>query len=336
MSILDDLERLCALDAVSGFEEPVAEALRQLFAEAGLTVSSDRVGNLIGRRDQPGAPRLAVFAHMDEVGLMVSRVLADGRLRFLPIGGVDERRLPDQEVTVAGTRGRVAGVVRRLPENSGRDGPHRFVIETGLPPEQLRQAGVGPGRPASFRSSFRREGTTVSSKALDNRVGCTLLVALARRARAAFAIDFVGTVREEFGLAGVLAASRSLQPDVAIVLDVTYANDDDPPEVDTPIALGGGPAITMRDGGMVGYHRPIERAAALAEALGIPYQIEVVEEGVSEASRAHWAGGGAPAVGIFVPARHNHSAYELVDVRDLDATVELVAALLQDTSVLLP
>ena len=212
-----------------------------------------------------------------------------------------------------------------------------LVVDIGVTSEdKARSVGVKEGTPITYQPNFATTGVLIKSKSLDNRVGCTLLAHLAKScSNPPNTLYLVGTVREEFGYTGVFAACESIRPDIAIVVDVTFVNDVTPQQHESLIALGSGPAITMRDGGMIGYPNLVQAFTELTQSSSIPYQIEVVEHGVSEAAKTQSIAGGIPSIGVFVLARGNHIATEIINVRDLEFTVSLITAAVMSPALLM-
>jgi putative aminopeptidase FrvX len=334
---------------VAGFEAPVRGRVEELVRPLADSVRVDRLGNLIVKRGD-GSPRVMLDAHLDEVGFMVSHVEEAGWLRVVPLGGWDERILPTHAVTLLTDGGsEIQGIFGALP-------PHMLKPEdreNAIPLEDLfvdvgagsrdevESLGLRVGSPATIAYPFRRlAGDAVAAKALDDRVGCTVLVkVLEALAGEALGLELVVNfaVGEELGLRGARTAAAQIEPDVALALEGTAAGD--VPGVEParqPTRLGAGPAITVMDQSLV-VSAPVVRALTeLAESERIPYQYKLPGIGGTDAGAISVSGAGVPAGVISVPCRYIHSPFGVLTLEDLERTIELTTAFVRRCRELLP
>ena len=327
---------------LSGYEDDVAALLRAEFEPLVDEVRTDSMGNVIGIRAGDG-PSVMVAAHMDEIGLMVSHIDADGFLRVVPIGGWFEQTLLSQRVLVH-TRdgGRAVGVVGSKPPHL-MDGEDRkkivkikdmFVDVGATSATEADAMGIEIGSTMTIDMNLKTMGNDfVTGKALDNRAGLVMLVsALTRlkKRKVKATIQAVGTVQEEVGLKGARTSAYGLDPDVAIATDVTIPGDH--PGVtqnDAHVVAGKGPVIAILDAGGRGIiaPRPVLRwLRESAEKASIPYQLGVGNGGTTDATAINITKSGIPCSVISVPARYIHSPVEVLSLRDLDQGAELIAA----------
>ncbi len=325
MDIGEILEILSKTPGVSGYEGAVALMLEQ---HPGVEARRDALGNLIalkrGEAPEP-RPRLMLAAHMDEIGLMVTKLEEGGFLRFTSVGGIDPRVLPGQRVLVHGRRA-VPGVIGFLPPHLADPGKdrdtvpmHELYIDTGGD-----QDGLDVGDVCTFEGAFRRMGQRFSGKALDDRAGvAVLLKCLEGLARVRHEADvfLVATVQEEVGLRGAMTGTYGIVPDVGIALDVTHGLAPGLPEYDT-YELGKGPVLSTGANihpGVFGLLRDV------AESEGVPYQVEAVPGATgTDAWAMQISRAGVPTGLVSIPLRYMHTPVEILDAGDLSLTARLL------------
>jgi endoglucanase len=336
------LSKFSNAHGLSGYEDGVAALLLDELAPLVDEVRTDSMGNVIGIRPGTG-PTVMVAAHMDEIGLMVSHIDADGFLRFVPVGGWFAPTILSQRVLVR-TRdgGSVVGVVGSKPPHL-MDAEERkkavkikdmFVDIGATSAAEADQMGVEIGSPATLDRGLKIMGNGfVTGKALDNRAGLVMMVsALTRlkRRKVKATIQAVGTVQEEVGLKGARTSAYGLDPDVAIATDVTIPGDH--PGVtqnDAHVVAGRGPVIGILDAGGRGIiaPRPVLRwLRESAEKASLPYQLGVGNAGTTDATAINITKSGIPCSVISVPARYVHSPVEVLSLHDLDQGAQLIAA----------
>jgi putative aminopeptidase FrvX len=330
------LLELAAAGGTSGAEGPAADVLRRAWAPLADVVATDPLGNVWARRSGPPGPepRPAVLlaAHLDTIGLVVTRLVPGGFLRVQAVGGVDPRSLLGREVVVAGRRP-VPAVVATLPphltaERERRRVPavDRLVLDTGLDDAALAEA-VRPGDRVHFATPpLHLLDGWVAGAGLDNRAGVAALhEALLELAGRPLPCDLyvLANVQEEIGLRGIAPAGRRLRPRAAVVVDVGFARQSGaPPEQTLPAgggpALGVGPALHPRVGALL---------EAEARRLEIPLQREVLPgRSGTDAWALQVAAGGIPVGLLSIPLRSMHTTAETVDWADVRRTGRLLAA----------
>ena len=330
------LSVLCPLPGPSGFEAPVALRAADLLRPLVDEVSVDRMGNLVGVRrcGIPGAKRVLLDAHLDEIGLMVIGS-EDGFLRFRTIGGVDPRMLPDREVTILSDPP-LFGVVACLPPHVLQDGeankavaiPDLF-IDTGLTQEEV-EARIPAGTPCVFRDScFALGEHQMCGKAMDDR-SCfvTLLRMLQLLQNKTLDVDLyiLGSTREEVSHGGAATAVWRIAPDCCVAVDVTHGRTPDSPK-DRTFELGGGPAIGV---GPNMTRWMSQRLFDKAKVLDMPVQTEVMAgaSGTNGWDMQIAREGIATAV-LSLPLKYMHSPVETLDLSDMEAVATLLAAFVE-------
>jgi putative aminopeptidase FrvX len=334
------LKRLSEAIGVSGDEGEVREVVLEAVGDHVDDVRIDAMGNVLalkrgkGRLPSPrdGDRRMRVLgaAHMDEIGLMVVDHEKDGYLRVRPVGGIDVRLLPGSLLNVGD--GRKPGVIGIKPIHLLKEDEREKVakmeelaIDIGAKTEQEAEKLAPVGTYATFATEFRELGPTVMGKAFDDRVGCAVLVELLRGERFRFDFHAVFTVQEEVGLRGARVAAYAVDPDCAIALEGTVADDlPKDKDVSPTTELGKGPAVTVMDRSFIADRRLVGLITSTAQELGIPYQIKQPGIGGTDSGAIYQSGVGVPSVTVAVPCRYIHSPAAILNREDLDNTVRLV------------
>lgn len=335
------LERLTNACAVSGDEgevrKIVLEEIRPLVDE----VKVDHLGNVLARKTGSAKNRLRVMlaAHMDEVGFMLTQNedKESGIFRFGVVGGVSASYLAGQPVWIG--REHVPGVIGAKPVHLTTADELRSPLSV----ESLR-IDVGPGNSnkvkvgdrAAFATRFSRTGPSLQAKALDDRLGVATLIELLKNAPPNIDLLAAFTVQEEVGLRGAKVAAYALEPDVAIALDSTPANDlpawDGSENTRYNTRLGEGPAIYVADAATLSDPRLIRLLVDTAEEAGIPYQVRQPGGGGTDAGAMHKQRAGIPSVSISVPGRYLHTPRSISRLSDWKNTLALVHAALSRLS----
>jgi putative aminopeptidase FrvX len=335
----DLLRRLSEAPGVASREERVREvavaALRPLVDE----VRFDALGNAIGLKRAEGRPRVLIAAHLDEIGFLVRFIDPRGFLKLQHVGGFDARTLFAQRVLVHGSNGSVqpgvlmpgvkpthllAGEEPKAPKLDD------FFVDLGLPVDQVRET-VEVGDMVTLERAVERIGSNVVGKAMDDRIGVYVMLEAMRRLQSHRADVFaVATVQEEVGLRGATTAGFGIEPDVAIALDVTLAVDiPGVGEADVVSRLGQGAAIKIMDSSLISDHRLVRHFRDLAHQHGIPYQLEILPRGGTDAGGIQRVRAGVPAITLSIPARYVHTVNEMVAESDVEACANLLARYLE-------
>ena len=337
------LKNLSEAIGVSGAERDVREIVREHVEPLADEIQTDAMGNLLVTRKGPGRRRLRVMlaAHMDEVGFIVVSVGSEGQLKFDRVGGLDARQLLGKPVWIG--KDRLPGVIGGKPIHlATRDELKQTVkvesmaIDIGVSKKQTAEGKVKIGTVATFATPFRRIRGTVRGKALDDRLGVTILAELLEHPPEGIELQAAFTVQEEVGLRGARIAAHALQPDVAIALDCTPARDlptwDGEENTQYNARLGLGPAIYAADGRTLAHPGLLRHLVDTAEAAEIPYQIRQPGGGGTDAGAIHLAREGIPSISVSVPARYIHTAESMATVSDWRNAVRLVDAAVSSLS----
>ncbi len=321
------LEKLVHTFGPSGQEQAVAAFVQTEIAPYVDDIRQDALGNLIAlKRGQAGGKKVMLAAHMDEIGVLVSHVDEKGFCRVRPLGGLGTLVLLSSRVRFAnGTIG-VFGVEReerKRPGSSEEVPPwEKWYLDVGATSKE--DAPVQVGDAAAFYPFFHQQGSRLFAQSMDDRSGCAVLLEVAKRLKKpANDVYFVFTVQEEVGTKGAMTATYGVQPDVGIAVDVTIGSDT-PKAMQLGLALGQGAAIKVMDRGMIAHYGVRQALVETAETAGIPYQLEVLPWGTTDARSIQLSREGVPAGAVSIPSRYVHSKAEVVDENDMIAAADLL------------
>ncbi|MEM4781312.1 MAG: M42 family metallopeptidase [Halalkalicoccus sp.] len=333
----DLLKRLTEARGVPGYEDRVREIVREELEPAVDAIETDAMGNVIGTIEGESAYSVAVAGHMDEIGFMVSHVDEDGFLAVDPLGGFDPRVLKAQRVTVHAADGDLPGVIGSPPPHTLDEEEREKTpkvedvrIDLGLDPAAVEER-VSPGDLVTMDQRTEMVGEHVTGKALDDRVSVFAMIEAARRIEdPKVTIRFAATVQEEVGLRGARALGVDLDPDLAIALDVTVANDVPGFDEEEHVTrCGEGAAIKLKDSSVITSPKVHRRLAAVAEEEGIAHQFEILPAGGTDTAGFQTPAGAKPVGAISIPTRYLHTVTESAHHADIAATIDLLTAFLQ-------
>jgi putative aminopeptidase FrvX len=334
------LHSLLTAPGPPGHEEAPAAIWREAAEEFADEVTLDPMGNSVARVNGSGDhPLLAVVGHVDEIALIVSHISDKGFLHVVGSGGWDPQVLVGQRVEVLARSGPVRGVIGRKPIHVLEGEERKKAVELkGLHVDIGARDGdeartvVREGDPIVITAEpVELRGDRIISRSLDNRLGIYVALEVARRVSEAGGgagpVAAVAAVQEEIGAHGARAMAYGLQPDLAIAVDVTHATD--APGVEAgelgEHGLGSGPVITR--GAVVS--RPLnDLIDAAAESVGIECTTEAAGSSTrTDADSIHLSRTGVATAVVSIPLRYMHSPVELVELADVEATIEVIAAM---------
>jgi putative aminopeptidase FrvX len=324
--MIETIRKLVEAYGPSGHEDQVRALILDEIDGLADEVAVDALGNVIAWRRAPGPDvrRVMLAAHMDEIGLMVTHVDEKGFLRFTNIGGLYPSTLIGSRVRFAdgliGSIG-VEDSANRLPRLE-----ELYIDVSGGP----GAPNVRVGDAASMSREFVRRGDRLTAKSMDDRVGCAIQIEVMRRlGQTPNDVAFVFSVQEEVGLRGASTAAYAVDPDVGISVDVTRTGDT-PKGPKTDVQLGAGPAVKVKDVRMLSAPEVIDLLEAAAQRAGVPTQRDILIGGATDAAAIQLARAGVRAGGLGIPCRYIHSTSETVDLNDVENTVKLLIALLEN------
>ncbi len=334
------LKQLCELQGVSGNEKTVRRLILDTISPKVDSCKVDYIGNIVAFRQRPGLPHIAVCAHMDEVGVMITEITADGYLKFKPVGGIEAGILVSKPLRigdgVAGVIGLKAIHLQKPEERRKEITTDDLYIDIGALSKEEAEKAVKIGDYGTFWAGYEEIGSgLIKSKALDNRAGCALLMELLNDTYAC-SLSTVFTVQEEVGLRGSKVVSNYIEADLAIVVEATRANDimDTDPENRT-VELGRGPACSLMDGATIYKPELIRQVSAIARAHNISLQYRQSTAAANDAGNIHQAGAGIPTITLSIPCRYIHSMSSVISKSDYNDCLRLIKAILANADKIL-
>lgn len=321
---LTRLQALCGAFGPSGQEGEAANVIEELARPYGGETSRDALGNLIVHLPGQGA-KVMFAAHMDTIGLMVTHIEDSGFLRVGKLGGVDPRDVLGAPVRFQNV---VFGAVYEDDElgDAKREIGHLYVdIGAKDKEEALRRIRVGDV--AVLATIPRVSGRAVMGPYLDNRAGCcAMLWAMELLQHSENDLYFVFTTQEEVGTRGAQTAAFAIDPDYAVVADVTIADDVPGSKHTCSAKCGGGAAIKVMDSAVICHPEMVRLLRELAEEQNIPYQMDVMSGGGTDGGPIHKSRAGVLTGGVSIPCRNTHCPQEVAYLEDIEAAARLMAA----------
>ncbi len=338
-SLMELLFALLAASGPSGNEKEVRSLIMQAIKPYVDQVYVDKFGNLIAHKQGKG-PVVMLVAHMDEVGLMIRAIDEKGLISCLDVGDIEPITVLGERVKIKTNAGFIYGIITLKEISSGtalEDVPHlreiRFhdlIIDTGLNKEELLALGVQVGTYLELTQNSCFLGSTdyLAGKALDDRIGCYILIELAKKIKKpAGDLYFVFTVQEEVGLYGAKTSIQHIDPCWALIVDVTNADDF---SEKSSKSLGMGPCLTVMDSDMITNHYLNNLLRELAKKHKIPLQFDVTDVGTTDALDISISKGGIPSTVLGIPMRNIHTTVGVINMKDVHSALKLIELFLKD------
>ena len=327
MELLELIQTLNAAHGPSGDEGGIREKLAELARPLADEISTDTMGNLIVRKLGSG-PRVMLCAHMDSIGFIVTHVEENGFLRVGRLGGISPKEAAYTPVRFAGG---VRGVI--VPEEKADFGKLKLdecYVDIGAKDRETALKAVAVGDTMIYDSPcFINQGKVVSPY-LDNRISCAILLkVLEEMELCPNDLYVVFTVQEEVGLRGAKPAAWAVDPDYAVVVDVTDVDDTPGSEKCGTVRLGKGPAIKIMDSSVICHPDMIQKLESQAKALDMPTQRDIMRAGGTDAGVMHTTRIGVRTGGVSVPCRYIHTPVEMADLQDARDCAKLLCAFVQ-------
>jgi endoglucanase len=330
------IETLCRIPGVTGDESAVAAYIEARMKEAGCETSFDKTGNLTVKKQGKARPKTPVtlFAHMDEVGLIISKIQTDGFLKFKTVGGIDPRVLLSKTVFIGEKRVRgVIGIkaVHLQTKEARQKAPDtdKMYIDIGAKDKDEAEAEVSLGDYAAFDDAAEYFGQRrICVKALDDRAGCAAIMETLS-GELPYDVKAVFTVGEEIGTRGARTAAIEASGGVAVIVETTTCADfDGVPENKKVTRLGEGPAVSFIDNSTFYDPKLVKLALSWAKEENITHQIKKSGAGGNDAGAVSQGFGGNKVLSVSMPCRYLHSPSSVISLDDYDNTKRLLAALI--------
>lgn len=327
------LKELCLLNGASGDETAVRDYIISQIKDF-CEYKTDALGSIIAYKKGKKTPknRVMLSAHMDEVGFIVTSVTDEGFLKFAPVGGINPENALTRRVSINGNIGVIGAKPVHLMKSGEKDEPPAFsdmLIDIGVSCRSDALKYACEGDYAYFSSDYAElGGGYIKSKALDDRIGCMLLIELIR-SDLEYDTCFCFNSQEEVGLRGAQCTAFDVKPDIAVVLEATTAADIEGVDgSERCCILGNGPVVSYMDSRTV-YDRGLYSLAIdVAKDNGIPVQTKTVIAGGNDAGAIQTSAGGCRTAAVSVPCRYIHSGSCVVKKSDIESTRAFLAPFL--------
>lgn len=319
------LKDLCLLNGTSGREEAVRNYIIEKIKDK-CEYSVDALGSVIAFKKGKKAPdkKVLVAAHTDEVGFIITNITDDGFLRFAPVGGIDAAVVLGRRVDINGIKGVVgAKAVHILSDDEKKNEPafDKLAIDIGAADKAEAEKAVSLGDCAYFASDYCEFGDGfIKSKALDDRIGCMLMIELIN-SDLEYDTYFCFNVQEEVGLRGSGCSAYAVKPDVAVILESTTAADiDGVTGGDKCCVLGKGPVVSFMDDRTIYDKQIFDLAFEVAKEYNIKIQTKTKIAGGNDAGAIQKSGAGCRVAAVSLPCRYIHSGSSVVKIADIEET----------------
>lgn len=319
------LKDLCLLNGTSGREDAVRNYIIEKIKDK-CEYSVDALGSVIAFKKGKKAPdkKVLVAAHTDEVGFIITDITDDGYLRFAPVGGIDAAVVLGRRVDINGIKGVVgAKAVHLLSDDEKKNEPafDKLAIDIGAADKAEAKKAVSLGDCAYFASDYCEFGDGfIKSKALDDRIGCMLMIELIN-SDLEYDTYFCFNVQEEVGLRGSGCSAYAVKPDVAVILESTTAADiDDVTGGDKCCVLGKGPVVSFMDSRTIYDKQIFDLAFEVAKENNIKIQTKTKIAGGNDAGAIQKSGAGCRVAAVSLPCRYIHSGSSVVKIGDIEET----------------
>lgn len=333
------VKELSTTPGISGFETKIANIIKRELKNVADDITTDTMGNIIcTKKGKKSAPTIMLASHMDEIGLMVKFIDEKGFIRFATIGGINDQMLLNQTVTIHSEKGDYVGVIGSKPPHVTKPEERNKVIkydsmfiDIGVKDKEEAEKMISIGDPITFNSWFEEfPNNLIMGKALDNRLGCYVMMEVLKRVKTNATVYGVGTVQEEVGLKGARVSAFGLNPDYAFALDTTVCGDH--PGItleEAPVEMGKGPSIVLIDASGRGLMSPKvirDMLIGAAEKEGIDYQLEVSDGGTTDGTSISLTREGIPTGVLSVPTRYIHTPVSVASMDDVEKTIQIIVA----------
>lgn len=334
----DLIKKLTDINSPSGRESDIRDAILRDIKDYVDGYEVDRLGNLIVWKKGKTDRKILLDAHMDEIGIVASYIDDKGFIRIESIGGVSAYNLigsrvifPEVNVKgVVGVEGETPSEVQKNLKDLNFD---KIFVDIGTTSREETEKLVPIGTFGVYSAEFIDLGNRLVSKAMDDRIGCAILMETIKRSEPYYTLYGAFSVQEEMGLVGASVVAFNINPEMAIALDVTAWSDTPKGYKRMSIELGKGPCIKIKDNASISDKRVVDKLRAIAEANNIPYQMEILIFGGTDAAALQRTSAGIVSGTLSIPCRYVHSPHEMIDIYDVENAVKLLKALVEDSSI---
>lgn len=344
MANVDFLKKMSNVNGVSGHEGKVRKILKEEFLKlvSEENITCDGLGSIVAKHvGEENGPKIIIAGHMDEIGMIVTKITDEGYLKFQTIGGWWSQVMLAEQMTVTTSTGKeyLAVVGSKPPhilspeELKNPANVDEMYLDLGVKDkDEAISLGIKVGDMVTpyIKATQMANPKYLMGKAWDNRIGCVIALDVMKRLKEEGHPNIlysVGTVQEEVGLRGARTAAQMVNPDIVFALDVTIARD--VPGTDGTIKMGDGPAVMLYDSSMIGHVGLREYVVKVLEEKKIPYQFDYLKRGGTDAGAMHLVHSGAPAMAVCLPSRYIHSHTSMIHTDDYENCVNLLVEVIK-------
>tara|TARA_Y100000310_G_scaffold337876_1_gene426080 strand:+ start:374 stop:1390 length:1017 start_codon:yes stop_codon:yes gene_type:complete len=331
------MKTISEIRSISGNEHKIRSYIVKEIKKNIKDVKVDKYGNIVAHKKGSGA-KVMLLAHMDEIGLMVKSIGENGNIYVSEIGTIEATAIIGETVKIQTKKGTITGIIT-FPEIHDDEeleevgGIESVIVVTGLTKNELDKKGVEVGSFVEFEKETITLGKKdiICGKALDDRIGCFILLELAKKLKQSKAnVYFVFTVQEEIGLYGSKTSVHSIDPDWALAIDVTNADDSKEHTHEITKSVGDGPCVTVKDADMISNVCIDNWIKKIAKKKKIPIQLEVSDAGTTDALSISVAKGGIPTAVLGVAVKNLHTCMGIASMSDIKNAIKILTELLKN------
>lgn len=319
------LEKVCQVFGVSGYEKEARNLIKEEIKEYADEMMVDALGNLIALKKGNGEnkKRIMASAHMDEIGFQVIKIEDKGLIKARALGGIPV--LGTYMGRVQFRNGTIGLVSSSIKAEDLKGDTKKLYIDIGAQSKEEAEKYIRIGDTACYVGEYvELKDNNVASKGLDDRVGCYMLIEAMKKMGTPYNdVYCVFSTQEELGLRGATVAANRIQPEIGIALDVTVANDY-PNAPEGSNTLGGGTCIKVSDGSVICNEYLVEEMINSCKEKEIKYQLDVIDGGGTDAGAINKSNFGVRSAGISVATRYVHGNNTMVNMKDVEASIELL------------
>lgn len=337
MKLLKKLSEACG---IPGHEDEIREIVKSELKNVADEIKTDVMGNVIAFKKGSGKKPLKVMlsAHMDEIGFIVKHINDKGFINLEPYGGLNPQTLMAQRVTIHGRKKKFKGVIgvksfHTMSAEEKKKTPELkdLFVDVGYTKKELKND-IEIGDMVTLQQEFVDHGNLVSGKCFDNRTGVYVMIeAMKKLKQHSCDIYAVASAQEEVGLRGAMTSAFHIAPDIGIALDTTIAGDiPGGNEAEQVTSLGEGTAIKIKDSSCISNPKLVQFTRDLAKKHKIKHQMEILSGGGTDSGAIQKSRDGVMTVTLSIPTRYIHSVVETENKKDIQATIDLLAKLLEN------
>lgn len=331
------IKKLTEIHSPSGREERIRNTILEELKGFIDGYNIDKLGNLIVWKKGKKEGKILLDAHMDEIGVLATYIDDRGFIRIEPIGGVSPYNLLGTGISFPNAEGFVGVEGETLEEytkNIKNLDFDKIFVDIGAKSKEEAENLVPPGTFGVYNATFKDLGHRLVSKAMDDRIGCAIIIEVFRRSNPLYDLYGTFSIQEEIGLVGASVVAFNIKPDIAIAVDVTAHSDTPKGLKRMSLELGKGPAIKIKDSASISDRKIVEILRNTAEKNNIPYQVEILLRGGTNAAVLQRTGEGIPAGTLSIPTRYVHTPHEMVDINDVENATNLLKIVVESEDTL--